>query len=386
MTLRVAELLQNIQARRFYKDQIVHVERIPPQRAWYGDLSRSLPRRLSKAIARTGAARLYAHQAEGINAIRRGKHVIVATSTASGKTLIYNVPVIERCLADWRARALYLFPTKALAQDQVRALGELLAGDLARIRVGVYDGDTPRAARSAIRKRAAIVLTNPDMLHLGILPNHHLWASFFKNLRYVVLDEAHVYRGVFGSQVGCVLRRLRRVCALYGSEPQFVACSATIANPAQHLEALTGVQPEVVDEDGSPRSERTFILWNPPLVDRASGVRRSANTEAAHLFTALVQNGVRNLCFARTRRVAELILRYSQEALAARTPELLPRVAAYRAGYLPQERRALEQALFNGELVGVTTTSALELGQTYRRRQSALWRRGEQHQALWTPK
>jgi DEAD/DEAH box helicase domain-containing protein len=263
---------------------------------------------------------------------------------------------------DWRSRALYLFPTKALAQDQLRALGELLQGDLSRIHVGVYDGDTPRASRGSIRRRAAIVLTNPDMLHVGILPNHHLWATLFKNLRYVVLDEAHVYRGVFGSQVGCVLRRLRRVCALYGSEPQFVACSATIANPAQHLHALTGVQSEVVDEDGSPRAQRTFVLWNPPLVDQSSGVRRSANTEAAHLFTALVQNSVRNLTFARTRRVAELILRYAREALAARTPELLPRVAAYRAGYLPQERRALEQALFSGQLVGLTTTSALELG------------------------
>jgi DEAD/DEAH box helicase domain-containing protein len=213
MTLQVAELLENIQARRFYRGQIVHVERIPAQRAWYGDLARSLPRRLLKAVAGAGARRFYVHQAEGINAIRRGKHVIVATATASGKTMIYNVPVIERCLADWHARALYLFPTKALAQDQLRALGQLLEGDLARIRVGVYDGDTPRAARGAIRRRAAIVLTNPDMLHLGILPNHHLWASFFKNLRYVVLDEAHVYRGVFGSQVGCVLRRLRRVCS-----------------------------------------------------------------------------------------------------------------------------------------------------------------------------
>jgi DEAD/DEAH box helicase domain-containing protein len=311
---------------------------------------------------RTGAKRFYVHQAQAINAIRQGGHVVVATSTASGKTLIYNVPVIERCLLDWRARALYLFPTKALAQDQLRALGELLQGDLDRIRVGVYDGDTPRSARGAIRRQAAILLTNPDMLHLGILPNHHLWATFFRNLRYVVIDEAHVYRGVFGSQMGCVLRRLRRVCALYGSQPTFVACSATIANPAQHLETLTGLCPTVVDEDGSPQAERTFVLWNPPLLDKATGVRRSANTEAAHLFTALVQNGVRNLTFARTRRVAELILRYAQEALAARTPELLTRVAAYRAGYLPEERRALEQALFSGQLVGLTTTSALELG------------------------
>ncbi len=362
MAIQIAELFQNIKMRRFYKDQIVHVERMRSQRAWYGDLERPLPRQLQRAITRTGAKRFYVHQAQAINAIRQGRHVIVATFTASGKTLIYNVPVIERCLLDWRARALYLFPTKALAQDQLRALGELLQGDLDRIRVGVYDGDTPRSARGAIRRQAAILLTNPDMLHLGILPNHHLWATFFRNLHYVVIDEAHVYRGVFGSQVGCVLRRLRRVCALYGSQPTFVACSATIANPAQHVETLTGLRPTVVDEDGSPRAKRTFILWNPPLLDKATGVRRSANTEGAHLFTALVQNGVRTLTFARTRRVAELILRYAREALIARTPELLPQVAADRGGYLPQERRALEQALFSGQLVGLTTTSALELG------------------------
>jgi DEAD/DEAH box helicase domain-containing protein len=364
MALRVAELLKNIRSRRFYRDQVVHVERIRSRRAWYSDLQRPLPRQLDKAVRKAGVKQFYVHQAQAIDAVRSGKHVIVTTSTASGKTLIYNVPVIERCLKDLRARALYLFPTKALAQDQVRALGELLScdDDLARIRVGVYDGDTSRSARSALRRRAAILLTNPDMLHLGILPNHHLWSTFFRNLRYVVIDEAHVYRGVFGSQVGCVLRRLRRICALYGSEPQFIACSATIGNPAEHLEALSGVCPEVVDEDGSPQAQRTFVLWNPPLVDPASGTRRSANTEAAHLFTALVQSGVRNLTFARTRRGAELILRYAREALTAHTPELVARVAAYRAGYLADQRRALEQALFDGELLGVTTTSALELG------------------------
>jgi DEAD/DEAH box helicase domain-containing protein len=358
-----ADLLRHIRSRRFYRDQIVHVERLRPRRAWYSDLARPLPRQLSKAVQGVGVKRFYVHQAQAIDAIRAGKHVIVATSTASGKTLIYNVPVIERCLHDVRARALYLFPTKALAQDQLRALGELLSVDeLAHIRVGVYDGDTPRSARSSLRRRAAIMLTNPDMLHLGILPNHHLWNTFFKNLRYVVIDEAHVYRGVFGSQVGCVLRRLRRICALYGSQPQFVACSATIANPDEHLETLTGLCPEVVDEDGSPQAERTFVLWNPPLVDKASGARRSANTEAAHLFVALVQSGVRNLTFARTRRGAELILRYAQEALTAGTPELVARVAAYRAGYLAEQRRALEQALFSGQLIGLATTSALELG------------------------
>jgi DEAD/DEAH box helicase domain-containing protein len=360
--MNVAQFLQQIKNRRFYEDQIVHVERIPARRAWYAGLDRPLPRQLNKAVEWAGMARLYVHQAEAINAIRRGEHVVVATPTASGKTLIYNLPVIERCMLNWRSRALYLFPTKALAQDQLRSLGQLLEGELARIRVGVYDGDTPRPARSTIRRRASIVLTNPDMLHLGILPNHHLWAGLFKNLRYVVIDEAHVYRGVFGSQVGCVLRRLRRVCAAYGNQPQFIACSATIANPAQHIETLTGIRPQVIDRDGAPQGERTFVLWNPPLVDEENGVRRSANTEAANLFTALAQNGIRNLTFARTRRVAELILRYAQESLRDTSPEVAQRIAAYRAGYMPEERRALEQALFSGQLLGLTTTSALELG------------------------
>ena len=361
-TMRVREFLQELQTHRFYQDQITHVESIRPRRAWYGELDRSLPRQLVSACGKIGVERFYVHQAQAINAIRKGEHVVVATSTASGKTLIYNLPVIERCLLDWRARALYLFPTKALAQDQLRALGELLTSDLSRIRVGVYDGDTPMPARAPMRRRAAILLTNPDMLHMGILPNHHLWSSFFSHLRYVVLDEAHTYRGVFGSQVGCVLRRLRRICALYGNQPQFIACSATIANPAEHAEILTGIRPRVVDEDGSPHGERTFVLWNPPLVEPVNGTRRSANTEAANLFAALARGGVRNLTFARTRRVAELILRYTQESLKSSTPELLPRIAAYRAGYTPQERRALEQALFKGQLIGLTTTSALELG------------------------
>jgi DEAD/DEAH box helicase domain-containing protein len=360
--MQVASFLRQLKGRRSYEDQIVHIERIPARRAWYGELERPLPRQLQQALEGAGLGRFYVHQAEAINAIRRREHVIVATPTASGKTLIYNVPVLERCLLNWRTRALYLFPTKALAQDQLRSLEQLLAGDLSRVRVGVYDGDTPRSARTDIRRRASILLTNPDMLHLGILPNHHLWSSFFRNLRYVVIDEAHVYRGVFGSQVGCVLRRLRRVCAAYGNKPQFIACSATIANPAEHIETLAGVSPRVVDRDGAPQGERTFVLWNPPLLDPVTGARRSANTEAANLFARLTQSGVRNLTFARTRRVAELILRYAQESLQAATPDLVARVAAYRAGYMPEERRSLEQALFSGQLIGLTTTSALELG------------------------
>lgn len=360
--MNAEQWLQQLKQHRFYENQIVHVEQLPRRQARYGRLRKPLPRPLERALKQNGIARFYSHQAEAINAVRRGEHVIVATATASGKTLVYNVPAIESCLLDPQARALYLFPTKALAQDQLRALRNLLQGDLRGVRVGIYDGDTPPETRGEIRRHSAILLTNPDMLHVGILPNHHLWRPFFQHLRYVVIDEAHVYRGVFGSQVGCVLRRLRRICHAYGSDPQFVACSATIANPAQHIETLAGISPTVIDEDGAPCGARTFVLWNPPLEDAAHGVRRSANGEAANLFAALVQSGIRNLTFARSRRGAELILSYARHALERTTPELADAVAAYRAGYTAEDRRVLERALFSGELIGLTTTSALELG------------------------
>ncbi len=360
--MQIEPFLASLRARRFYHNQIVHLARLPRRAAHYGRLARPLPRPLEQALNRTGVKQFYSHQAEAINAIRQGEHVIVSTATASGKTLIYNVSVLEACLLDPQTRALYLFPTKALAQDQLRALGELTQGELSAIQVNIYDGDTPQATRGRIRQQSGVLLTNPDMLHMGILPNHHLWQAFFRRLRFVVMDEAHVYRGVFGSQVGCVLRRLRRICALYGSRPQFIACSATIANPAGHIAALTGIRPRVIDQDGAPQGPRTFVLWNPPLLDRGSGGRSSPNIEAAHLFAALTQAGIRNLTFARSRRSAELILSYAQKSLAAQQPELVSRIAAYRAGYMPEERRALEQALFDGQLIGLTTTSALELG------------------------
>jgi DEAD/DEAH box helicase domain-containing protein len=244
-----ATFLKQIKNLPGYQDQAVHVERLPARRARYGKLDRPLPPALQSALRGTGVHQLFTHQALAINAIRAGKHVILSTGTASGKTLAYNVPVLEAILSDRHARALYLFPTKALAQDQLRGLGELAPPAVGRKRYGTYDGDTSQAARSRLRREANILLTNPDMLHLGILPNHTLWADFFANLRFVVLDEAHVYRGVFGSHVGCVLRRLWRICARYGSAPQIVACSATIANPGEHLRRLAGVEAVVIDED-----------------------------------------------------------------------------------------------------------------------------------------
>jgi DEAD/DEAH box helicase domain-containing protein len=363
--VNTAAFLKQIETLPGYHDQVVHVERLKARRARYGKLDRPLPPVLESALRDIGAERLYTHQAAAINAARMGQHVILATGTASGKTLAYNVPVLEAVVQDTRTRALYLFPTKALAHDQLRSLGELAKGELKGKRFATYDGDTARSARARIRREARILLTNPDMLHLGVLPNHTLWADFFASLRFVILDEAHVYRGVFGSHVGCVLRRLWRVCARYGTAPQIIACSATIANPGEHLKRLAGVEATVVagESDGAPRGTKDFVLWNPPFVDRGRTTRRSANIEAARLFARLVQAGINTIVFARARRVAELLLLYARRILEDEAPSLADRVRAYRAGYRADERRQIERDLRpGGRLLGVTATSALELG------------------------
>jgi DEAD/DEAH box helicase domain-containing protein len=345
-----------------YRDQITHVEHVPPRAAQFGRLEYPLHPALEEALAGLGVSRLYSHQAEAIAWARSGKHTVVVTPTASGKTLCYNLPVLDTLLAEPDGRALYLFPTKALAQDQLRVLGEITARLPERILFGTYDGDTPQESRGRIRRRAQIILTNPDMLHVGILPNHNLWRNFLEGLRYVVVDEAHVYRGIFGSHVAGVLRRLRRLCRLYGSRPTFIAASATMANPGEHLRTLTGLRVHVVDEDGAPAGGREFVLWNPPLLSETTGERRSATAETTYLFAELVRLGVRSIAFARARVVAELTLRMAREDLEKTAPDRARRIRAYRAGYLPEERRAIERDLFKGKLLGVTATNALELG------------------------
>ncbi len=354
--------LQSIQRDPDYRGQIVHVEHLPARRPRYGRLRYPLHPALAEVLAGQGITRLYTHQAEAVNAVRAGEHIVVTTPTASGKTLCYTIPVLNALLEEGTACALYLFPTKALTQDQLRVLHNLTAGLPERIEAGVYDGDTPREMRGHIRRRVRILLTNPDMLHLGILPNHHLWRAFLANLRFIVLDEAHIYRGVFGSHVAGVLRRLRRLAAFYGSDPLWIAASATMANPAEHLRVLTGLPMRVVGREGAPAGSREFILWNPPLLSEATGERRSATVEAAFLFTELVRAGIRTIAFARARVVAELILRMAREWLEKGDREKAGRIRAYRAGYLPQERREIEQGLFHGRLLGVTATNALELG------------------------
>ena len=356
------QFLERIKRHADYSGQIVHVEQIPARPAVYGVLDTPLPPRLAKSLAAQGITSLFRHQAEAIDLARSGYHLIITTPTASGKSLCYNAPVLEALLADPQARALYLFPTKALAQDQrgkLEALG--LAPD---VTVATFDGDTPKDERAWVKRYARIVITNPDMLHLGILPYHSSWLSLFRNLRYIIVDEAHIYRGVFGAHVANILRRLRRVAARYEARPQFIACSATIANPGELFTRLTGLEAENVTGDGAPVGKKHFVFWNPPILDAKTGTRKSSNAEATTLFTSLVQNGVRTIAFTRARKTAELLLTYARRNFenTAASGHLSSKITSYRAGYTPAQRRDIEKRLFNGELTGVTATNALELG------------------------
>ena len=353
-------LLQALQRSSGQKGQLVHLERLLPREARYGYPLEPLLPPLQDRLKAQGRWPLYLHQGQALDALRQGEQVIVSTPAASGKSFCYHLPVLEALLKERQSRALYVYPTKALAQDQLRGLSELTEG--LTVNAAIFDGDTPPSQRPALRRQAQVILTNPDMLHLGILPNHKAWSRFFQGLRYVVLDEAHVYRGVFGSHVANVLRRLRRLCRRYGSRPQFILCSATIANPGELALGLTGLPFRVVDDDASPFGGKQFAFWNPPLVDRSKGARRSSNTEVSSLFAGLVRQGTRTLTFVRTRRLAELVYLYTKGQLEADDPDLSDRISPYRAGYMPEERRSIEEALFSGELLGVAATNALELG------------------------
>ena len=326
-------------------------------------LTEPLPDRLHpelrQALERNGIEGLYAHQADTLESAYR-QDTIVTTGTASGKSLAFNLPVLDTLAHDRTARALYLYPTKALAQDQARALHKL---GLPHLRQAIYDGDTPREERRAIRGRSNLILSNPDMLHVGVLPNHAAWGDLLANLAWIVVDEAHTYRGVFGSHVANVLRRLARLALAYGTEPRFLLASATIANPVELAERLTGREVALVDRDGAPRAERRIAIWNPPLVDERTGARASSLGEAADLLADLVEQGVRTICFLKSRRGVELIQRFTRLRLEARgRGDLAEMVAPYRAGYTSTQRREIEQRLMAGELMAVVATSALELG------------------------
>jgi DEAD/DEAH box helicase domain-containing protein len=337
-------------------EEIAYSEVEPAREARTEPLPDDLDPRVASALVATGVTALYRHQAEAWEAARRGENVVVTTGTASGKSLAFNLPVLDAIAREPKTRALYLYPTKALGQDQARALGELRVKGL---KPAIYDGDTPPEQRWQVRKWANVILTNPDMLHVGVLPHHDRWGDVLHNLRYVVVDEAHVYRGVFGSHVANVLRRLRRLARAYDAEPRFVLTSATIANAGELAEALTGEPATVVERDTSPKAEREVVIWNPPLLDPELGLRASPLGDAARILSELTSRGLRTICFAKSRKAAELIHRFTVERVGRETGQ---RLAPYRAGYTPAQRREIERRLVEGELLGVTATDALELG------------------------
>lgn len=354
----VRQLLRRIERR--YKGRITGSVVFPERPARLLPFPSELDPRVASALRSHGIRELYSHQRQAWDAITAGRHTVVVTPTASGKTLCYNLPVLQAALHD-RAKALYLFPTKALSQDQVAELMELNeAGDLG-IRAFTFDGDTPGDARKAVRTKGDIVVSNPDMLHQGVLPHHTKWAQFFENLRFVVIDEMHSYRGVFGSHVANVIRRLRRVCRFYGSDPVFVLSSATIANPAELAEGLIGDPVTAITESGSPAGERHLFLWNPPVVNADLGIRASARSQATRIARMAVKSGLKTIVFAQSRLMVEVLTKYLKDVFDG-DPRKPARVAAYRGGYLPGQRRATEKALRAGNVDCVIATSALELG------------------------
>lgn len=361
----VGTFLQSMQRQPELAERLVHVEQLPERPGRFATPQRPLPAALQRLLESAGIAQLYVHQAEALDIAREGRDFVVVSGTASGKTLCYNLPILETCLGNPDARALYLFPTKALAQDQLKGQLELMQAEpevASSIRPGVYDGDTPTAQRRRIKAEANLVLSNPDMLHASILPYHPKWSRFFSELRFVVLDEVHTYRGILGAHVACVLRRLARVCQHYGANPVFLAASATIANPGELTSRLIGRPVEVIQSDGSPRGRKYFALWNPTAASNDSLARSSATDDAVTLMVQAMQDGAQTLTFTRTRQAAELINRYVQQTLRAKGSPLARQMRAYRGGYLPNERREIEQELFAGRLRGVAATNALELG------------------------
>lgn len=368
-----SRFIEQISKQRFFDGQVSHVQLLPERAPVYGNLTGGIAPSLAAVLAERGIDRLYCHQTASIQAVREGKNVVVVTGTASGKTLCYAIPVVETLLEQPMATMLFIYPTKALAQDQLRGFTSLqseLHG--VSFTAGTYDGDTPQNLRRKIRDGGNIVLTNPDMLHQGILPQHARWNRFFTHLKYVVIDEIHAYRGVFGSHLANVLRRLDRICKQYGASPQFICSSATISNPRDHAQAVCGVDMVLVDNDGSPRGSKHFVLWNPPPLEQAAvgdqadwrvgGDRRGALGEAVNLMTALVTEGIQTIAFVRTRLAAELIFKQCRDRLRHVSRRLADAVHAYRGGYLPVERREIERRLANREILGVASTNALELG------------------------
>src|SRR5579859_718241 len=357
----VHNILGSLVARYRQEEVLTALRQIPAREAKFRPVPGWVTSALAEAYRAKGIRELYSHQASTAELVRAGKNVVVVTPTASGKTLCYNLPVLNAALENTDTRALYLFPTKALAQDQLAELYDLNQRLENCFGVFTYDGDTPADARKAIREKGHVVLTNPDMLHTGILPHHTRWTRLFENLRYIVLDELHTYRGVFGSHLCNVLRRLRRIARFYGREPQFICCSATIANPGELASRLLETEVEVLDSNGAPAAEKTFVFYNPPVVNRALGIRRSYINESARVAQEFLRRDLQTMVFSNSRLNTEILLTYLQQA-NPQAPGRTEAIRGYRGGYLPTERREIERGLRDGKIRGVVATSALELG------------------------
>ncbi|MBI5092131.1 MAG: DEAD/DEAH box helicase, partial [Candidatus Hydrogenedentes bacterium] len=359
--MNAAQIVDRLRNDSAFKQHLTEWRTVPARAARYGGFPDKLNPKLVAALRRRGITNLYTHQAEAVDAILNGENICVVTPTASGKTLCYNVPVLNRLMDNPQARALYLFPTKALSQDQVHELTSTIEGLDVKIGTYTFDGDTPASARKAIRNAGHIVVTNPDMLHTGILPHHTIWMKLFENLEFIVIDEVHHYRGVFGSHLANVLRRLKRICAFYGSKPQFICCSATINNPKEMAEKIVEEQVRLIDNNGAPAGERHFLFYNPAVVNAALGIRQSSVKEASRLAAQFLSRGVQSIVFARSRLRVEILTTYLKDAVRKMGKDH-NLVRGYRGGYLPSERRAIEKGLRDGEILTVISTNALELG------------------------
>jgi DEAD/DEAH box helicase domain-containing protein len=360
--LSLTEWLARAEGDRRFRENATSITHIPASEGSFAAYPEWVNPGLRSILAKRGITKLYSHQAHAIDLVRNGRDVVLVTPTASGKTLCYNIPVLQKILEEPETRAVYLFPTKALAQDQMNEVHGLIGELKADIKTFTYDGDTPDDARQAIRKQGHVVVTNPDMLHTGILPHHTKWQKLFANLRYVVVDELHVYRGVFGSHLTNVFRRLKRVCRFYGTDPVFVCCTATVANPKEHAENLLEREVALIDESGAPRAEKTFILYNPPIVNRELGIRQSALTPARRMAGELIGNKIQTIVFTTSRLNVEVLTKYLKDTFKGKIPGDDHYVTGYRGGYLPHLRRDIEKGLRDRSVMGVVSTNALELG------------------------
>jgi DEAD/DEAH box helicase domain-containing protein len=360
---KVSAIIKSFQDDKSFMSSVTRWEHIPAKEGFYADLPDDLNSIIQSSLAKKGINKLYTHQKRCYETARSGKDLVVVTPTASGKTLCYNLPVLQELLENDDSRALYLFPTKALSQDQQASLNELVIDGNLPVKVCTYDGDTPGSLRISARKSGRIIISNPDMLHSGILPNHPKWIEFFKSLKYIVLDEVHTYRGVFGSHMTNLIRRLKRIAAFYGSDPIFICCSATIGNPKELADKILEKETVLVDENGAPAGEKHMVLYNPPMIDPVQGIRRGIILESQRIALKLLKQGVKTIVFARSRVKTELICSYLNKSLANHyNQNYRIRVEPYRGGYLPRERRMIEKGLRDGTINGVVSTNALELG------------------------